>query len=192
MVTYANGAPVQSLWSEGDHPLAPTERTRLEAALESGESVVATLRGRTASKVHIWALTDRRLLAVNVTRAGQATGMAFSEIRRLEEQEGVHGTTVQLDHERLGRVFLVAVAPPASAAFVPELATRCGITATFLPSAKPKPAPVAVPMPERRVAPPAGDGADILEQMERLSVLHARGQVTDEEFSRMKARLLDR
>lgn len=190
MVTYANGAPVRSLWSEGDQPLNPTERARLDAALETGEAVVATLRGRTESKVHIWALTDRRLLAVNVTRNGRATGLPFDEIRRLEEQEGVHGTTVLLDHARLGRVFLVAVAPPASSAFVAQLATRCGIEATFIPAPKPKPEPV--PMPERRVAPPVGDGADILEQVERLSVLHDRGQVTDEEFSRMKARLLSR
>ena len=44
----------------------------------------------------------------------------------------------------------------------------------------------------RQAQPPAGAHLTIPEQIEKLAELHDRGMLTDEEFSRKKAELLDR
>ena len=180
-----------TLWSEGNHPLEPKETARLDAALDAGEAPLQTVRGRSNGKAHLWSLTDRRLLAIGTGWLGRAASIALNSITDIEEQEGIHGTTIQLDLPS-GRIFLVAVAPIAARAFVAALSEKAGTPARFVPTLKPKPATMAAPEPYRRLEPPAVNPAagDMLQQLERLAALYSGGQLNEQEFAEAKRKLL--
>jgi len=181
-----------SLWSEGNHPLEPKETQRLEVALEAGEQPLETVRGRMGGKAHLWSLTNRRLLAVGMGWLGRTTPIASDSIRDIEEQEGVHGTTIQLDLASGTRLFLVAVAPVAARAFIAALSERSGTPSRFVPSRKVRPTlPAATPPYQAPAAPMANPAADqMLAELQRLAAMHSAGQLTEGEFIAAQKKLL--
>lgn len=175
----------QSLWSEGDHPLSAKEQAAVDAAVQTGEEPQLMVRGRTDGKLHIWALTPQRLLVVGTGGwRPQTSVVAFNTIKAIEEQDGVHGTTVQLDLiGGGGRVFLVAVDANAARGFVLALGKAAGVEPVlYVP---PAPPPSRVPVV---IVPPQQES--IVVSLERLAVLHAAGNLSDAEFANAKQKLL--
>jgi hypothetical protein len=181
-----------TLWSEGNHPLEPKETQRLAAALGSGEQALETVRGRMGGKAHLWSLTNRRLLAVGMGWLGRSTPVALDSIRDIEEQEGVHGTTIQLDLASGARLFLVAVAPTAAHGFVAALSERARTPSRFVPSRKVRPAPLVAAPPYRAPAAPMSNPAadEMLAELQRLAAMHSAGQLTEGEFIAAQKKLL--
>lgn len=128
----------------------------------------------------------------------------FPETRRLAVARGAKVTVYDTGEHRIGGV-AQAQGGDASLTFTSQLGpvrladlavagARAANGATDTPAPAPAPAPErsAADTPEPVDARPRETGGDILATIERLAELAARGILTDEEFARKKADLLDR
>lgn len=198
-------AAQRSWWSEGDHPLEPAERTRLEHALGGAAAPERFARGRSDGRKAVWALHGEELVAVAWGWLGSTTRrVRAAEVRALEIEEGAHGWTLRAATagERLA---LIAVAPSLGRPLAQAIGERAGTEVRFVASRR-------ADRPRARVAEAAGtptpsagapadraspDGAvraaaptDLVAQLERAAALRAQGLLTDDEFAALKRRLL--
>lgn len=191
-----------SFWAEGAQPLDERETARVAAALAAGEAILAFIRGRTDGRRAVWVATGSRVARVGTSWFGRTEVTAYDEIRAIEAHEGAHGHTVRLVTARATH-HLVAVHPPASEAFTAHLAGATGLEPRFVPSirrlreeAEAARRAEQVRAREARLAAAAlqsaasGAPGDLVQALAEAARLREAGTLSDEEFQRLKQRLL--
>jgi hypothetical protein len=195
----------RSWFSEGDHPLEPRERDRLQRALDAGEAIARFVRGRSDGRPAVWAASDRRIVCCTLGWFGSSAVLDYASVAALQVEEGAHGWTIRLDSSR-GREALVAVPPSLGRSFVAHLESVTGKAVTFLPSRR-----TATPrlFVARQGAPGAGGRAahepppmpanpapadhtavGLTTALREAADLHRSGALTDDEYAALKRRLL--
>jgi len=191
-----------SFWAEGAQPLDEREQERVAAALAAGESVVAFIRGRTDGRRAVWVATGSRVARVGTSWFGRTEATAYGEIQAIEAHEGAHGHTVRLMTARATH-HLVAVNPAASEAFTAHLAGATGLAPRFVASirrlreeAEAARRAEEARAREARLAAAAQSAVpraptDLVQALAEAARLREAGTLSDEEFQRLKQRLLE-
>jgi hypothetical protein len=187
-------------WSRAAAALAADEEALLRRALQPGETVEHYVRGRGQGVGWtIWALTPQRLVFATVKGRRAPRVHAHGAVRRVEAVSGKWGATLVVEAAGTREAIFGADATlgdrffEALAAYRPDIALPEKLVVVPAAAAPAAPAAVNGTAPGTRAAAAAvsaDDATRLVEALHEAGEMKEKGLLTDEEFARLKRRLL--